>query len=148
MDGNETVYPEIDTSLIGKLTNDSYRKIASDRGKDATEIYYSRDCEYVTEDLQTRLNTNGIDSKLAHYGGWDITSHQFLLINDKIVYDPTWQQFLENPDPDLPTALFVPVDKLEAQLEEYGIPKEKHHIWNNAIYDINGKKIKELRRSS
>ena len=119
--------------LEGKINSaieEIYKDVGLKCNLNAESVYFSGRCEDVSPALVEKLNKEGFRAKLVHYGGWDITSHEFVLIDDTLVVDPTWQQFLSEPDPNLPRVLICDVSKLDQVLEKLSL-QDKKHIWQN-----------------
>jgi hypothetical protein len=118
--------------LIDECVEKAYEDIAAEKGLDPEKIYKEPYCERVSEILASELSKRGIEAEVLQYKGWDIVEHDFVRADtgtgDWIV-DPTWQQFLENPEPSLPKALISRVSELAAALSAGGIPETKQHIW-------------------
>lgn len=128
---------------VSKAADVSYKEVAKNLDMDPDLVYHSRRCEQVSDVLKDELDKEGIDSNIAKYVGWDITSHEMIFPNlngKEIVIDPTWQQFLEKPDRSKPKVLISTKEKIEERLTELGVPSDKHHIWKEArVRDIENK---------
>lgn len=118
---------------IDSLVAEAYHEVAIDTGIMEPDMYFSRRCEQVVERLSDKLKARAVPVEVMKYGGWDVTSHHFLRIagssESVFVGDPTWQQFLESPDPNKPRFLFVKEEDLVSTLSNLGIPASEHHIW-------------------
>lgn len=120
---------------VFKATDISYKEISGSLDMKPDEVYFSRRCERINDVLKRELDKVGVNSSIARYVGWDIANHEFIISNysDKeIVIDPTWQQFLNEPNPSLPKVLIAPREEIERKLTEVGVPIDKHHIWKDA----------------
>lgn len=113
-----------------------YAEIARSNKESPNTIFTSRLCESVNESLLDKLTAIGIKAEKIHYAGWDITDHYFILATlngEKYVIDPTWQQFLKEPDASRSKVLMVRIQDLDNELDRLGIPADKHHIWQGAL---------------
>ena len=99
--------------------------------KNPDDVYSSRWCEGVSSELTTLLNDAGENAQAVSYRGWDITSHEAVVVNGKTLVDATWQQFLDKPDKLLPKVMVTDIDDLEDTLDDLKIPEKKRHIWRS-----------------
>ncbi|MEN9407913.1 MAG: hypothetical protein RLZZ455_1129 [Candidatus Parcubacteria bacterium] len=66
---------------------------------------------------RTRLSNETREASLNWHSIWRIAHGKTQIV------DPTWHQFLETPNGELPRVLQVPVEKLEETAGSYGIPR-------------------------
>jgi hypothetical protein len=131
----------LDVNLMAKIqkaTTSAYQEVSEKWGINLDQIFYSRECAPISDLLIRNLKKDGVPAKKHVYKGPDIMYHEMVLINAggaDIIIDPTWQQFLEEPNKPnlkLPKILISKVTDLGKTLSEFGIPKDKHHIWLTA----------------
>lgn len=127
---DRSIWEQIDQAIAK-----SYEEVALERGIGLDTVHHSRNCEFVVDKIAEKLQQSGISVRRVHYGGWEITAHEFLCITleDEWVVDPTWQQFLEHPNPTQPTVLKVKKTELSTVLVALGIPERYHSIWEKAL---------------
>jgi len=126
----------LDTNAIDKLADQSYRKIGNEKGIDPKAVYYSRQCETVSDDLNQRLLAQGLETEVRTSGDWEIVGHNFIVIKTRegeTLIDPTWQQFLESPNEDFPRVLISSAKALKETLSRFGTPESRHNLWLSKI---------------
>ena len=123
---------ELDVNKINALAQKSYQKIAHEKGADPNTAYYSPWCEKTSEDLHDQLVATGLNVENATYHGWEIPFHDYVRLHKgtkTYIIDPTWQQFLEKPDENLPKVLIADTETLPAVLSKFNIPQTRREIW-------------------
>lgn len=124
---------EIETSI-----DKTYAEVSKNFNTEPGEVYKLNICEQTAKTLRKILDSQGIETAIWNYSGWDITDHYFLEkplpeIADSLVIDLNWQQFLDKPTPDLPKQLIILKSKLAENLTKFGVPKDKLHYWEKAM---------------
>ena len=91
-------------------------------------------CGPVTENLQNRLTTSNIHL-LRHCvsgsGAWLYHYYMHDNVGRHTIIDPTWQQFLTVPQPDLPKVLIGELAEIRAMCDSVPIDRAYREIWDN-----------------
>ncbi len=120
----------------------AYAHVGDKHGIDEQKVYSIGWCKSVTDAAQEELSQEFKDRMHRMYspGGWVTNEHYFFAIDEdgeEWIVDPTWQQFRDEVDENLPKVLWAKASQIEQLLTQYGIPKEKHPIWTRASREIN-----------
>jgi len=118
--------------LVDRIIDGIYQEVGAKLGISHEEVHQSQRCEDVSDLLRRVLNKKGIQAESISYSGWDLTMHQFVIIDNTYIVDPTWQQFLQKPNPSLPRVLIVSKDDLETKLNQFGL-NDKIHYWLSPV---------------
>jgi hypothetical protein len=127
---------EVNWEEVDEVIDESYREVAKERDGNEKEAFYSPWCELVVKSAILKFDAKNIKAEIVRYGGWDVLSHEFLILElegKKWIIDPTWQQFLDNPDFSKPKILKSEIENVDNILESLNVPKDKRHIWKNAL---------------
>ncbi len=122
---------------VEEIATKAYQEVAEARDMPIEEVYHSGVCEQVSEVVQRHLS--GVYGDAAHVLRFEqpgFALHQFVRLtigNESLIIDPTWQQFLDAPDPSKPTVLCVEAETVGQQLSSLGIPSAIHHFWLDAV---------------
>lgn len=100
------------------------------------EVYHSGVCEIVSEMMARELaDLYGGNVHLMRFDKRGVGLHQFVRVafgSESWVVDPTWQQFLSEPDFVKPKVLCVSQQELEKKLSENGISEAVRMMWLDA----------------
>lgn len=132
----EVLQKELTWDAVNEAIRNAYQEVAAERGEESSKAYYSPWCELVTDKLKEKLARYSAKVESINYFGWDITGHEFLSIGiggEEWIVDTTWQQFLDEPDPNKPQWFKVQQNELDEKLDELGVPESKRHIWKVAL---------------
>ena len=113
-----------------------YKKVGQQMGVNPDTVFSSGQCENMSDELVIALRHKGTEADvMAYHGGWTVTFHDFVIFvedGEEWIADPTWQQFLIEPNTELPHVLITKKSETVDTLTKLGIPKDKHAIWLDA----------------
>ena len=117
----------------------AYKAIAHEERLDPKLVHTFSICDKVTDIVFEQLARKyGPNLKVMVYGSSGVPLHKFfrVIYNDREwILDPTWQQFLIDIDAEATQdkMLWCRTDDIEKKLLENNLPREKHHIWKDAV---------------
>ena len=124
------------SQMIPGMVKQLYIKVGKQMGMDPNTLFRSGQCENMTDELVLALRRKGVEARIATYNkGWTVLFHDFVIFvedGEDWIADPTWQQFLDQPDPSLPNVFLSKKSDLAATLSKLGVPLKKHDIWFKA----------------
>lgn len=133
---SKTEQKPLSWSLLDMAIEESYQEISQQRDEDPRKIYSSGACEEISRLLEQKLEKYAEKIEIIIGGGWVVTTHEFFLVEiegEIWVVDPTWQQFLSEPDPGKPKVLKSRLNELEVTLKKFGIQDRELAVWKDAL---------------
>lgn len=133
--GNNEKEP-LTLEALDEVVNSSYEQVAKDKDDEPENVHSSRWCGFVTEEVKKKLSETGVKVESLLYLGLDITFHESMLVEiegELWIIDPTWQQFLQTPDPTKPKVLKAKIHEINDVLVGLGIPEDKWHMWKDPL---------------
>jgi len=121
---------------IDEAIESGYNTVADEKKVDQATVHAGRWCESVTKEVERLLAEQGISVRHMSYDGWDVVNHEFMLAvieGSQFVIDPTWQQFLDQPDGEKPKVLKARLEELTEALVRLGVPEKHRHIWKDVL---------------
>ncbi len=122
--------------VLEQVVDQAYVEEAKEIGEDPAEAYYSHRCVGISRRVVEQMNAKNISAQVVGYVGWDITNHDFVLLKigeESWIIDPTWQQFLSQPDVALPKILKAKLVELSDVLQQLNVPEKWRHVWHQAL---------------
>lgn len=104
--------------VIETAARSAYERVGLANGVAPNEVFHSRNCEQVAEAIDEEFVKAGLKSRKRYGGGWIVTSHEYNAIDldgKELNIDATWQQFLDEPNPNLPRVLISKRSELEGK---------------------------------
>jgi len=135
--------PEISSDIgqeIAEAGAGAYQQEAVESGEHVEDMPFLRHCTEISRSTKESLEKQGFQVEVRSYSGWDVTHHDFLILNKdnhSQIVDPTWKQFLGANDADmygLPDVLILDISSTKEIVYPDYVPERLKAIYNQSAF--------------